>query len=66
MKTTSLWKVTAMGGILGAAFFLTPGCDRPEIPREEYGTVMEEFPVFSDAPETLPLPEGVDENPDQP
>ena len=44
-----------------APFFLVmcAGCDRPEVPRSEYGKMVDEYPVFPSAPKTLPLPEGV-------
>lgn len=41
------------------ALLFTAGCDRPEVPRNEYGTVVEEFPQFSNASKNLPLPEEV-------
>lgn len=64
MKTfkRTVWGIVGMIGVLGA---FSVGCDRPEVSRDEYGTVIEEFPNFPDAPKALPLPEGVlsNENP---
>lgn len=53
-----------MGKLIGGLLFLSllgaiAGCDRPEIPRSEYGQIIEEFPDFPHSPQTLPLPEEV-------
>ncbi len=44
--------------LMAGGVFLT-GCDRPEVPRSEYGTILEDYPDMSNA-KPLPLPEGVD------
>jgi hypothetical protein len=45
--------------LLTSAFFLVSGCDSPEVPRGEYGEIIDELPDFPHSPKTLPIPDGV-------
>jgi hypothetical protein len=58
MKTSLMFPMCG-GLLLTSAFFLVPGCDSPEVPRGEYGEIIDELPDFPHSPKTLPIPDGV-------
>lgn len=58
MKSSALWHAAVTFAAL--PFFFAAGCDRPEVPRSELGTIVGEFPDLPDRPVTLTLPEGAD------
>ena len=45
--------------VLFAALLAVSGCDKPEVPRSEYGQTTDELPDFPHASKYLPLPEEV-------
>lgn len=58
MKNSALLAAAVMAAAF--PFLFAAGCDRPEVPRSELGTVVGEYPDLPDRPAVLPLPEGVD------
>lgn len=57
--TTFRW-LTRFGLFTAVVAVCCAGCNRPEITRDELGTIVTEYPDLPNRAEILPLPEGAD------